>query len=62
MLTINLLGVGAGAGGRIFERLMLRRRSMIAAVGFDLWRAACNSCTLGNNSDMISITGSRGSL
>jgi len=33
---INLLGVGEGAGGRTFERLMLRRRSMIAAVGFDL--------------------------
>lgn len=61
-LTMNFLGARGGAGGRTCVNVTLRRRSIMAAVGFDLWPTACNSWTFGNNSVITSITESNGNL
>jgi hypothetical protein len=54
-------GVKGGTSGSTFLRLTEDNSSRIAELEF-AFRDACNSCTVGNSSDITNITMSKGSL
>ena len=59
--TMKRRGVVGGTSGSTFFRLTEDNSSRIAEAEF-AFRDACNSCTVGNSSDISNIMMSRGSL